>query len=215
MAFEFTDNIPLGGDANTLASKTLVLLDFNEFLVFRSKAKQGRGGLHFIGSRPKDYVCGNPRYPSTYYLRPGVRDFIVKLINDPRCDIAIYTSIKKDNMNRVISSFDEYYRLQDRAGKLEEVVVYDGSSVSGHSSLADASIQTFDRDYNAPAPRFGKDWATKRDLSKIFSHRLIKSRGFDCSNTVVLEVEADKMTDWTKKLDPSEAVYRKPCSFKS
>lgn len=173
--------------------KTLILLDFNGTLVYRAK-----GGNRVSGRRP-DFTVGHGRAFSGFFLRPGAREFVCHLLNDPRCEVAIYTSIRRYNMMpvirglftlAVIHGFDQYFQKLSNEGKFDPIRV--GSSVvSMHSSLADGMLEVFDQSFNVPDPKGPKAWSTMRHLDLIWRHP--KGRPFSESNTLIIEAELCKV----------------------
>mgnify|MGYP002214449265 CR=1 FL=1 len=56
------------------------------------------------------------------WLRPGAREFVCHLLNDPRCTVAIYTSMKSHNMEDVVHAFDNHFEDLSRKGQFDDVI---------------------------------------------------------------------------------------------
>jgi len=178
------DDLPVGAEASLMARKTLILLDFNGTLVYRDKNKE-------IIGRKADYKTGVGRSFARFFIRPGARELICHLLNDPRCKVAIYTSMMQHNCAEIVEAFDRHFLDMSLAGHFDEVRV--GSSViSSHSSVAQGIIRIFDRDYNSTDPEGENSWDTIRDFSKIFRDMQVQQMGFDISNTCLIEATPRK-----------------------
>eukprot|EP00457_Paulinella_chromatophora_P006613 gb/GEZN01006632.1/.p1 GENE.gb/GEZN01006632.1/~~gb/GEZN01006632.1/.p1 ORF type:complete len:245 (-),score=18.94 gb/GEZN01006632.1/:675-1409(-) len=181
--------LKVGDDATTAICQTLVLIDFNGTLVHRHKSNRPltEGGSDYFR------VSNGRKGDSIYYLRPGAREFVCHLLNDPRCKVAIYTSIQSHNMRPVVKAFDDYFQKLSRQNKWDPVRV--GKSViSSHSSLADGSLFLYDQKFNAFDPKGTHSWDTMRDLRLIWKHH--SSKGFNANNTIMIEAERRKVRNW-------------------
>ena len=74
------------------------------------------------------------------------------LLNDPRCQVAVYTSINEKNVKPIIQSFDAHFKKMSDAGDFEPVTVC-GSVITTASAIMDGSIGLFDRLYNSADPQ--------------------------------------------------------------
>ncbi len=77
--------------------KPLVLLDFNGALVL----KNNTWGNKVRGRRPDFVVPTGRGHSNGFFLRPFARKLVRRLLNDPRCDVAIYTSMVAKNVKPV------------------------------------------------------------------------------------------------------------------
>jgi hypothetical protein len=109
---------------------------------------------------------------------------VCHLLNDPRTEVAIYTSMLRKNMEGVVEGFDQHFQEISDMGEFVDVRV-GGSIVSAHSSLQTGMIELFDRDYNKPDATGENQWDTIRDLPRILRHPKVAGR-FDLTNTVTL-----------------------------
>jgi len=142
--------LALGEEAETQITQTLILLDFNGLLAFRDSKNCG-----VPGSRRPDFDIPTGKYknyPCPFYIRPWARELVYALLNDPRCRVAVYTSINERNVKPIIYSFDAHFKKMSDAGKFEPVTVY-GSVISTASSIMEESIGLFDRLFNIPDPQ--------------------------------------------------------------
>ena len=111
------NDIGLGEDAILGIEKTLVLLDFNGLLVHRYK--QGDD----VQCLPRGHRADWRVRFGKFWLRPHVREFIEHLLNDPRCDVAIYTSMKARNMSEIVHQWDQHFLDKQRRGELSDMIV--------------------------------------------------------------------------------------------
>lgn len=174
------DNFKLGAEATS--RKTLILLDFNGTLAHREKIENS-----LIQKRAHYKV----RY-CKFYIRPGARQLVCRLLNDPRCEVAVYTSIMKKNIWPVISEFDAYFQKMSQEGKWEPVQCGD-SVITTHSSMQQGILTLFDQEYNSSDPEGENYWDTIRDLNKIWKAPQIRSMKFDATNTLLIDAEARKV----------------------
>eukprot|EP00854_Cymbomonas_tetramitiformis_P029479 gene29479-36715_t len=193
------DELSLGAEASTHATRrrVLVLLDFNGLLACRTDSR--------LPTRRPEFNVPTGKYKQFdkyFYIRPFARELVSCLLNDPRCEVAVYTSITAKNVMPVIRSFDEYYNKMTAEGKFEPISC-GASTASGYIdsyslSLSKNSIGLFDQRYNVPDPEGSNEWDTKRDLSLIWNAPWIKAQGFDRSNTLIIDAEARKVKDCKK-----------------
>jgi hypothetical protein len=104
------------------------------------------------GSRRPDFNIPTGMNKNKFYIRPWARELVYALLNDPRCRVAVYTSINERNVKPIIYSFDAHFKKMNDAGKFEPVTVYE-SVISTASSIMDESIGLFDRIFNIPDPQ--------------------------------------------------------------
>jgi hypothetical protein len=142
--------LQLGEEAETRTTQTLVLLDFNGLLAYRDNKNRG-----VPGSRRPDFDLPTGKYknfPCPFYIRPWARELMCALLNDPRCQVAVYTSINEKNVKPIIQSFDAHFKKMSDAGDFEPVTVC-GSVITTASAIMDGSIGLFDRLYNSADPQ--------------------------------------------------------------
>jgi hypothetical protein len=182
------DELP--SEAAECVNRTLVLIDFNGLLVFRDKKRVVKG-------IPPDFQDGSPanRYP--FYVRAHAMEFIAQLAQDPRCQYALYTSMKRANMDTFVWHFDAYCAARGKT--LRTPVCSNGSTISTASSLHGTRMCIFDRDFNARDPTGEDPWDTKRDLNLIWRRLPPEAqRRYNETNTILVECEARKARDWTR-----------------
>lgn len=134
------------------------------------------------------------RYGS-FWLRPLARAFTCHLLNDPRCQVAFYTSMKSKNMRPIVQEFDRHFRRQEALGALADVSV-GGSVITSHTSLFDTTIGIFDRPFNRKDPNGARSWDTVRDLTKIWSDP--RASGYGPTNTIMIEATPHKARFFTE-----------------
>jgi hypothetical protein len=174
--------LSLGAEASSEIRQTLVLLDFNGTLVHRYKE----------GDTRDKWVKQEPDFEIRFgkmWVRPHASELLEKLLNDPRCRVGVYTSMKRRNMLEVVKGWDAYGNRQS-AQRNTSHTASDIASI--HSSLQLNMIDIFDRPYNKLDPEGENDWDTMRDLSLIWDLRRIKDMGFDKTNTVLIEADPSK-----------------------
>eukprot|EP00854_Cymbomonas_tetramitiformis_P032419 gene32419-41115_t len=188
--------LSLGAEASTETAqrRVLILLDLNGLLVCRTKER--------LPLRQPDFIVPvgyRKQIPTYYYIRPFARELVSCLLHDPRCEVAIYTSIMAKNMMPVLRAFDNYFKDMTAQGTFEPIEC--DASASGYidsydESLSDTVIGLFDQPYNAPDPEGPNDWDTKRDLDLIWRVPKIRCQGFDHTNTLVIDAEERKVKDY-------------------
>ncbi len=177
-------DLKLGAEAEP--RKTLVLLDFNGTLVHRIKDNKIPRNYP-----PPDYTV---RF-SNYWTRPGAAELACILLNDPRCVLGVYTSIKAINMRSVIQGFDNVFEKKSKEGRFEYTSVY-GTTVTDYSSIHKSGTWIFDREFNIVDPTGSKAWDTIRDLNRIWKDRRVNEEGFDSTNTIIVDAEGRKVRNW-------------------
>ena len=132
-----------------------------------------------------------------FYVRPGAMEFVAQLAQDPRCEFAIYTSMKRANMLEFAHAFDEFQAGRGSAAMRPVPCGATGVTTTTASSLARGGLAIFDRPFNAPDRSPGKDaWDTVRDLGLIFDVPAVRDRGYSAANTVLIEAESHKIGRW-------------------
>ncbi|MEM1010272.1 MAG: NIF family HAD-type phosphatase [Myxococcota bacterium] len=148
--------------------KTLVLLDFSDLLVKKMSGDDPK-------PRKPDFQISTGRsHYNNFYLRNGAQEFVKDLIQDPRCEVAIITSMKSKNMSNIMRYFD-----QQRPEESDDT-----------TSILGSALHLFDRDFQAPDPDGVNSWDNIRDLTRIWAHS--SARGFGPKNTVLVETEERK-----------------------
>ena len=86
-----------------------------------------------------------------------------------------------------------------RGEALEKIRPHIGSFDQKYCSLMVES------EFYKPLMEEGQDWATYRDLQKIFDEPQMKEQGFNASNTLLIDSESEKVQLWLENsliLDP-------------
>lgn len=188
----------LGAEAADLPhkapNKVLVLLDCNGLLLHRSKTL-------FSGRRKPDFNVRTGyrgRFDNYVYIRPHARELICCLLNDSRCEVAVYTSIMAKNIMPIVQAFDTHHKEMSRQGHFETISCGASTASTGYideysSTMMDDSLGLFDQEYNSNDPQGENEWDTVRDLNKIFRARKVRAGGFGKHNTLIVDAEARKV----------------------
>lgn len=176
-------------------SQLLILVDLCGTLVFKTKT----------GSREREYATlSRRRHPdfehrfNSFWVRPGARELLAELTNDPRIQPAVYTSMLDKNVYPIVMSLDA---SEARGGPWRTPVKVAGGSrsVSTHTSLAPvAQDWLFDQGFNAPDLEESTPSrpAFKRDLGRVWRHPRVRREGYGAHNTLLIEPDLSKARDW-------------------
>ena len=77
------------------------------------------------GARPDFVVPTGRSHSNAFFLGPLARELVCHLLNDPRCDVAIYTSMMAKNMKPVPEAFDpgRHFEILSHQGEFEPIKV--------------------------------------------------------------------------------------------
>ena len=177
-------SLDIGDDAEAAIRKTLVLLDFNGTLVHKTDS----GGTLRGGDPTAAFTV---RY-NTFYVRPGARELVAMLLNDPRCEVAVYSAKLAKNVAPVVRALDDHLA----AAPFPPVYVSGAAStITSHSSLRTGMLKLFDQAYTAEDPGGATRWARKRDLARVWRSGKCVVGGFGAANTVMVEADPHKARD--------------------
>ena len=62
-------------------------------------------------------------HSDAFFLGPLARELVCHLLNDPRCDVAIYTSMIAKNMKPVAEAFDRHFEILSHQAEFEPIRV--------------------------------------------------------------------------------------------
>lgn len=137
----------------------LVLLDMNETLIFRKRKI-------ISCDKPPDITSSKH-----VYFRPGVYDFLSKLMSHPNIEVAIYSTMIMKNIKISVDFWLKDERLAPLKHRLTKL---------------------FDKSYNVRDPDEVKKTATMRDLKKIWKSKIC-GKLYDAKNTIIIDNEIRKV----------------------
>lgn len=147
------------------ARKLLVLLDLNGTLLYRATKLLPAAAPAF------DQLVGERRM--FYYMRPHARELVAYLVTHPLAVPAFYTSMRAENALNAVNW------------------LLDGAHLKGPRFESTALL--YDRSYTQPDTEADVHWKTRRDLDAVWSCGDKVGKGFDASNTVVVDDTMSKM----------------------
>ena len=134
-----------------------------------------------------------------HYYRPQFDHFLAQLLSHPRVQLGFYTSIMRKNVMPLLFK------------------MFDLPALNVHRSNI---FEVFDQSYNAPLNDPTKPiYATKRDLIKVLDHYKCKEFGFGLHNTMMIDSDVSKVTDYPKNSivikEYEESEVKKPTEDQS
>ena len=170
----------------------MILIDVGGSILYRSSAK-----LQTDRRFKSNEYCQIKMHH--HYYRPQFDHFLAQLLSHPRVQLGFYTSIMRKNVMPLLFK------------------MFDLPALNVHRSNI---FEVFDQSYNAPLNDPTKPiYATKRDLIKVLDHYKCKEFGFGLHNTMMIDSDVSKVTDYPKNSivikEYEESEVKKPTEDQS